>query len=288
MKEILHILEHSIKDSITLIPFLFIAFIIIELVEHKLSKKSKKLISKSDKFGPLLGSLLGLIPQCGFSVIATNLYVTRIISLGTLIAIYLSTSDEMLPILLSEKAPISTIILILVLKFTIGMVTGFIIDLILRKKNKNKQVKENYDICEHEHCGCHHEHNIIKSSIIHTLKTFAFVFLATIIITAIFEYGEEQFLSKIFLKDSLIAPFLTSLIGLIPNCGASVVITELYLNGALSLASTVAGLLTGSGVAILVLFRSNKDLKENFKILGIIYGIGVISGIIIQLITYII
>lgn len=285
MHEFLHILEHTFLDTIKLLPFLLVAFLIIEYIEHKLSSKSKKIISKSGKFGPVLGSLLGLIPQCGFSVLATNLYITRIVSLGTLIAIYLSTSDEMLPILLSEKVPASQIILILGIKFIVGLIAGIIIDLIFRKKEKQE---ESYDICEHEHCGCHHENSLIKSSIIHTLKTILFIFVATFIINIAFEYGEEQFLSKILLKDTIFAPFITSLIGLIPNCGSSVVLTELYLNNALSLGGALAGLLTNSGVATLVLFKSNKDLKDSFKVLGLTYSIGVITGIIIEIITFII
>ena len=285
MHEFIHIIEHSFLDTIKLLPFLLIAFFIIELIEHKLSKKTQNIISKSGKLGPLLGSALGLIPQCGFSVIATNLYATRILSLGTLIAIYLSTSDEMLPILLSQNAPLKTIILILSIKFIVGMISGFILDFIYRNKKKEKI---NYDLCEHEHCGCEHESSILKSSIIHMLKTALFIFIATLIITTIFEYGGEKILSKLLLKDSLLAPFITALIGFIPNCASSIIITELYLNGALSLAATVSGLLAGTGVALLVLFKTNKNLKENIKILGITYFIAVITGIIIELITYII
>lgn len=285
MHEIIHSIEHSFIDSIKLIPFLFIAFLIIELIEHKLSNKSKKTITKSGELGPLFGSLLGLIPQCGFSVVATNLYVTRIISLGTLISIYLSTSDEMLVILLSNKASLNTIVPILGIKFIVGMLSGFIIDFILRNKETPK-IK--YDICTDEHCGCEHEENLFKSSLIHTLKTFIFIFIATFIITLVFELFGEEYLSKIFLKDTLLSPFITSLVGLIPNCASSVILTELYMSGAINFASIISGLLTGSGVALLVLFKSNKDLKENLKILSLVYGIGVITGIIITLITYII
>ena len=285
MHEIIHSIEHSFIDSIKLIPFLFIAFLIIELIEHKLSNKSKKTITKSGELGPLFGSMLGLIPQCGFSVVATNLYVTRIISLGTLISIYLSTSDEMLVILLSNKASLNTIVPILGIKFIVGMLSGFIIDFILRNKETPK-IK--YDICTDEHCGCEHEENLFKSSLIHTLKTFIFIFIATFIITLVFELFGEEYLSKILLKDTLLSPFITSLVGLIPNCASSVILTELYMSGAINFASIISGLLTGSGVALLVLFKSNKDLKENLKILSLVYGIGVITGIIITLITYII
>lgn len=279
----LDIIIDTLLDSLKLIPFLFIAFLIIETIEHKLTSKTKKIISKSGNFGPLLGSSLGLIPQCGFSVVATNLYITRIISLGTLISIYLSTSDEMLPILLSEQAPLKTILFILAIKFIVGLISGYIIDFILRKKTKKENI--NYDICHDEHCGCNHGHNILKSSIIHTMKTILFLAIVIFILNIIFEYLGEHYLSKIFLKGSFIAPFISSLIGLIPNCGASIMITELYLKGALSLGATISGLLTGSGVAILVLFKSNKDIKENIKILATIYSIGVIVGILIELIT---
>lgn len=285
MHEFLHILEHSFLDSIKLLPFLFIAFFIIELIEHKLSDKSKKVISKSGKYGPILGSLLGLIPQCGFSVVATNLYITRILSLGTLISIYLSTSDEMLVILLSRNASISTILPLLGTKFIVGLISGFIIDFLLRNKKKEKQT---YSICVDEHCGCEEEENLLKSSLIHTIKTFIFIFIATFIITLVFELFGEEYLSKILLKDTLISPFITSLIGLIPNCASSVILTELYLSNSINFASIISGLLTGSGVAILVLFKSNKNIKENLTILSLVYGIGVITGIIITLITYII
>ncbi|HPE14566.1 MAG TPA: putative manganese transporter [Bacilli bacterium] len=272
----LEIIKDTFIDSILLLPFLFVAFLIIELIEHKLSSKSKKIISKSGQYGPFLGSLLGLLPQCGFSVMATNLYVTRIISLGTLIAIYLSTSDEMLPILLAEKAPIETIIKILLIKLIIGMVSGFIIDLIYRKEKD----KPSYEICDKEHCHC--DNNLIKSVIIHTINTYLFILVITFIINIIFDYYGSDLISKIFLHDSFFSPFISSLIGLIPNCGASVAITELYLNQVLSFGSMIAGLLTSSGVALVVLFKQNKNIKDNIKIVLIIYFIGVLSGLIIN------
>lgn len=276
----LHLIEHTLIDTIKLLPFLFIAFLIIELIEHKLSNKSKKIISKSGKLGPLLGGLLGLFPQCGFSVMATNLYVTRIISLGTLIAIYLSTSDEMLPILLSEQVQFSVIVKLLSIKLLIGMIYGFIIDLVLRKTHKNENI--NYELCDDDNCHC--ENGIFFSTLKHTINTFIFILLVTLILNILLHVLGEDNLAKVFLKDSIFGPFISSLIGLIPNCGASVVITQLYLNGAITLGSTMAGLLTGSGVAIIVLFKSNKNVKENLIILGLLYAIGVVSGIIIDLI----
>ena len=268
----------TLLDSVKLLPFLFVAFLLIELFEHKFSNKTKKMISKSGKMGPLFGSLLGLLPQCGFSVLGTNLYISRVISLGTLISIYLATSDEMLPIMLSEGFSGTGIVKILITKFLIGLIAGFVIDLIFQKREK-----ANYHICEEEHCHC--EDNLVLSSTKHTLNTILYIFIATFILnTVIFFVGEES-ISKVFLKDSFLAPFLASLIGLIPNCSASVVLTELYLKGALSFATAVAGLLTGSGVSLLVLFKSNKNLKENIKIALLIYLIGAFSGIIIEFIS---
>lgn len=271
----------TIIDSLKLLPFLFIAFLIIEFTEHKLSKKSQKQLEKAGKFGPVIGSLLGIVPQCGFSVLATNLYATRIITLGTLIAIYLSTSDEMLPILLAHGEKLGTILQILGIKLIVGIVFGVIIDLFIRKKDE----KINYHICDHDHCDC--EHGIFLSALKHTIKTLVFIFIVTFILNAAFHYLGEEYLKGILSKNNFFTPFIASLIGLIPNCAASVVITELYLNGVISLAPTIAGLLTGSGIALLVLFDVNKKLKENIKIICLLYGIGVFVGLIIELLSMI-
>ena len=272
MKEIL---LDTIMDSLKLLPFLFIAFLIIELLEHKIN--NQKIVAKSKKIGPLIGSLLGAVPQCGFSASITNLYATRIVTLGTLIAVYLSTSDEMLPIMLSENVEFSKILSIILLKVIIGMIAGFIIDFFLRKKEE-VDIK---DMCEHEHCHC--EKGIFVSALKHTISILAFIFIITLLLNMGFEYLGEDNIQKLFMKDSLLSPFIASLIGLIPNCGASVVVTELYLNNAITFGSCMAGLLTGSGIGILILFRINKNLKENLCILGLIYGIGAISGLIIEI-----
>lgn len=280
----LDIIQETILDTLKLLPFLFIAFVLIELTEHKLNKKNKKTITKSKKYGPILGSLLGLIPQCGFSVMATNLYITRIISLGTLISIYLSTSDEMLPILISQNTNPSIIIKILLIKIIFAIIYGIIIDFIISKRKKNE--KENYQICDEEHCHC--EHGILKPALKHTINITLFILVITFIINTLFTYVGEGFLSKIFLKDTIFGPFISSLIGLIPNCGASVILTELYLNNAINLSSLISGLLTGSGTALVVLFKGNKNIKENIFILLLIYLLGAISGIILEIIELII
>lgn len=269
----------TLIDSFKLLPFLFVTFLIIEFIEHRFSKKSKDKLSKSKKIGPVIGSVLGIIPQCGFSVAATNLYATRIITIGTLIAVYLSTSDEMVPILIAEKAPVGLLVKILIIKLIVGMIFGIIIDKLLKKKEKT-----NYHICSDEHCHCE-DNKLFLAAFKHTISIFLFILICTFVIDLMMEYGGTGLLNKLFLKNNLFGPFLTSLIGLIPNCAASVVITELYLKKAISFASLISGLLTGSGIGLLVLFRTNKNKKENLFILLSIYLIGSIVGLVIELIT---
>lgn len=278
MKEILF---DALVDTLKIIPFLFIAFLLMEFIEHKFSNKGKEKIKKAGKLGPLFGSLLGAVPQCGFSIMATNLYATRIITVGTLISIYLSTSDEMLPILISEGASAGVIFKFLLIKIIVGMLCGFIIDFILRKNHKKDEYQID-DFCEKEHCHC--SRGIIKSSIKHTINITLFIFIVNAILNAGMHYFGEEKLSELFLKDSLFGPFISSLIGLIPNCAASVILTELYLGGAISFASCLAGLLTGSGVALAVLFKVNKNVKDNVKIIITLYLIGALSGVLTQII----
>lgn len=274
----LDIIKDTLIDGLKLIPFLFIAFLIIELIEHKLSKKNKKLISKTGKLGPIFGSLLGAFPQCGFSCLATNLYVTRIVSLGTLISVYLSTSDEMLPVLLSQKAPLKVIVLTILIKVIIGIIAGIVIDFVLRKKEKNIEIDN--EICHEENCHCN-EH-LIKSVIKHTLSITIFIMLISFVLNVLIEY------TGIFSENNIIANnpftvFVTSLIGLVPNCASSVMITTLYIKNIIEFPALISGLLTGSGVAIIILFKSNKNTKENIIILCLVYFIGVISGLIFEL-----
>ena len=212
---------------------------------------------------------------------ATNLYITRIITLGTLISIYLSTSDEMLIIMLSKKVEITLILKILLIKIFFGIIYGVIIDKILN----NKKEKENYQICNEEHCEC--SHGIILSSLKHTIHITIFIFIVTLILNIIITYIGEDYLTKIFLTNTIFGPFITSLIGLIPNCSASVILTELYLNSSISLGSLIGGLLTSSGAAILVLIKNNKNIKENISIILLLYFLGAISGILIELINLI-
>lgn len=272
------IILDTLIDGIKLLPFLFIVFFVLEYIEHKVSIKNKQIIEKSGNYGPFIGAILGMFPQCGFSVAATNLFSARVITFGTLIAIYLSTSDEMLPILLSNGLPLTFILKIILIKVIIGMIAGFIIDYLLKNKISLKSI---HDICEEEHCDC--KHSLIKSTIKHTLNIFSFIIITSFILnTLIFLIGEDN-LGKLLLKGNIFAPLLASLIGLIPNCASSILLSELYLSSTISFGSMMAGLLTGSGVALLVLFKTNKNVKENIFILGSIYFIGSIVGLIINL-----
>jgi hypothetical protein len=275
------IIKDTLLDTIKLIPFLFIAFLIIEIIEHKLTDKNKTIIRKSGKYGPIAGGVLGVIPQCGFSTMATNLYITRIISLGTLISIYLSCSDEMLPIMLSRKVNLIIVLKILLIKMIIGIISGSIIDFVMRRKNN---YKFNYDILAEEHSHCNNK-KIIISSLNHTIKIGVFILGINFLLNLLFYYVGEDILAKFLLGNNIFCSFITSLIGLIPNCGSSVMITELYLNNIIGLGPTMAGLLSGSGVALFILFKSNKNLKENMLILLLVYGIGVLSGIVIEVIS---
>ena len=281
----LDVILDTLIDTLKLIPFLFIAYVLMEFIEHKTETKTKKWIEKSGKFGPLWGGILGIFPQCGFSAAAANLYSGRIITIGTLIAIFLSTSDEMLPILISEAVSARLILKILLIKLVIGIICGFIVDLIYRLTNKKQ--KGNTDevighICEHEHCDC--EHGIIKSAIKHTINILIFICIVTFILNTIIYFIGEENIANFISKIPVLGILIIALIGFIPNCASSVIITELYISNLISIGTMIAGLLVGSGLGILVLFKNNKNVKENMTIAGILYGIGVLSGIVIDLI----
>ena len=286
----IEVIEDTLIDALKLVPFLFLTYLLMEYLEHKTGDKTKEVIKKSGKLGPLFGAILGIVPQCGFSAAAASLYAGRVITMGTLIAVFLSTSDEMLPILISEATPISLIVQVLLIKLVIGAIAGFIIDavrglIIKRKKVSNKEEEAEEAIghmCEHDHCDC--EHGIIKSSIKHTLNILIFIIIITFILNTIVHFIGEENISNAIASVPFVEILVSALFGFIPNCAGSVIITELYLSNLISLGSMMAGLLVGSGIGILVLFKSNKHMKQNFTIAGLLYLIGIISGLIIDLI----
>lgn len=281
MQEILEILQDALIDTVKLLPFLFITYLIMEYIEHKTSKKARETIKKSGKFGPLIGALVGIVPQCGFSVSATNLYAARVITLGTLISVYLATSDEMLPILITEKVPIGTILTILAIKLVIGIIAGFAIDFVIRKFKKEEQEEKIEELCEHDHCHC--ENGIVISAIKHTLNIAIYILIITIVINWVISLIGEENIANFVSQNVIFGPVLAGIVGLVPNCASSVILTQLFVENVISMAVLIAGLLVNAGVGLLVLFRTNKNIKENLKIVALLYFIEVISGIILQI-----
>lgn len=285
--DILHELLHAVKDTLILVPFLYLAYLLMEFIEHRGGERAEKLISSSGKLGPLAGGLLGIIPQCGLSAAASGLYAGRMISLGTLMALFLSTSDEMLPIMISEQVPLSKILPILLCKAAVGIVVGFATDAVLailkkRRGTENSAASSIHELCEDGHCHC--EKGIFWSALIHTLEITLFIFIATAAMSILIYAIGEDTISAVFSSVPVLGEAIAALIGLIPNCASSVIITELYLDGIISAGPMMAGLLSGSGVGLLVLFKVNKDKKQAFSVLGLLYAVSVAAGVIIGLI----
>lgn len=279
----IHSFWHAFEDTLKIVPFLYIAFLIIEFIEHRLNKKNRTFLINSQKYGPFVGGILGMIPQCGFSALATNLFSSRLITTGTLIAVYLSTSDEMMMILLTGGMSFERVISIITLKASIAIIFGLLIDLFLRKKVslEDKQVSIE-EMCEHDDCHCHQ--NLFLASLKHTLSITLYIFTATFLINLLVHHLETATIAKVLLQGTIFSYFIISLIGLIPNCASSVMISELYLNNIISFGNMMGGLLTASGVGILILCRTNKNFKQNISIILLIYIIGIIAGFIIDLI----
>lgn len=281
-----HVLIHAVEDNIAVIPFLFITYCIMESMEHAVASKTEGAVKYSGKMGPLFGGILGVIPQCGFSAAAASFYSGGVITLGTLLAIFLSTSDELLPILISETVPMITILKILSVKALIGVIAGFLVDFGLKRIGKAHVVQKHiHDLCEQEQCHCEEEEAPIwKSSLIHTMKVFGFIFIVSVLLNIVLECGGEDALEWFADNHSFLAAILTGIVGLVPNCAASVIITQLYLKQLISAGAMMAGLLVGAGVGVLVLFRTNRPVKQNMKIIGLLYIIGVVAGLLIDLV----
>lgn len=276
----LEVLKDTTIDSLKLVPFLFITYVIMELLEKHAGEKTEEMIKKSGKFGPIIGALLGIVPQCGFSAVAANFYAAKIITRGTLIAIFLSTSDEMLPILISEGASIMVIVQILATKIIIGIGVGILIDLL--SKSKIHEHSEIHKVCESEKCHCEEE-GIIKSSINHTIQIFIYIFVITFILNMLIFLIGENTIANLIINVPILGTVIAALIGVIPNCASSIILTELYLQNIISVGSMIAGLLVNSGIGLLVLFRVNKDNRDNLKTLGILLSVGITMGIILNI-----
>ena len=279
----------AVFDSLKILPFLFVTYLIMEYLESHTEDRVRDLVKRAGWMGPFWGGLLGAVPQCGFSAAASNLYAGRAISLGTLIAIFLSTSDEMIPIMISEAVPASKMLKLLLVKLIIGILCGFVIDGFchIRSSRKTGQPEDGEvflidRLCEKEHGHCENG-SIVASALKHTLHIILFVFLITVILNLGFLFLGEERLTAVIASRPVSGMFLSGLIGLIPNCGASVLLTQMYLHGVLPASHLIAGLLDGAGVGLLILFRVNPDQKENLRITLLLYLLAVVFGMLIHL-----
>lgn len=331
-----HAFEHAFIDTLKLVPFLFVTYLAMEALEHYASSKSIAAVRRAGIAGPVIGALLGVVPQCGFSAAAATLYSARVITLGTLFAVFLSTSDEMLPIMIAAQAPAGFIAEVLAIKALCGLIAGFAIDVVLRLRHHAVEAMRIRDLCERDHCGCDdesdalqehgggvagriddrdgghlngkesgaeasrasdghddahsHDHShghahgfgaIAKSSLVHTLQVTLFIFLVSLALEIVIDGVGEDALASFVSANSNLSVVVSAIVGLIPNCAASVVLTELYLEGALSTGAMLAGLLVSAGVGLLVLFRANRPMHENFLIVAGLVACGVVFGFIV-------
>lgn len=333
MELLLHVLEHAFEDTLPLVPFLLVTYLVLEALEHAAGERVNAAVRRAGAAGPVIGAVLGIVPQCGFSAMGATLYAGRVITLGTLVAVFLSTSDEMLPLLVAERMAADQLAFVLFTKAAIAAVTGLVIDVVLRALRRNAAVHEAlrwvarggaegdlieemaaagegaeriHRLCEQDHCGCDddreseadydhdhdhghgHEHahggglsSIVRSAISHTVQVTVFIFLITAALIAVLETVGEGALASFVAGNQALAVFASALVGLVPNCAASVVITQLYLEGVLGFGPLMAGTLVSAGVGFLVLFRTNRNARENAIILVLLYVIAVVWGFIL-------
>ena len=279
INELLEVLIEGFTDTLKLVPFLFLTYLFLEFIENKASDKTISLIKKSGKLGPIYGSLLGLIPLCGFSSAAASFYTGGVISLGTLLAVFVATSDEMLPILISGGISLGIILEILLIKGISGIVTGYLADLIFKKKdNGDFKIEE---MCEKAHCEC--EKGIFHSALIHTLKITGFILIMNIALGILMlVIGKDTIASWLSSQSSIVPVLILSFIGLIPNCGTSVIITTLYVEHTISLGALIAGLVTNAGVGLAVLAHLDSKHREVIKIVVILLISGIITGLLVK------
>ncbi|MBQ8174019.1 MAG: arsenic efflux protein [Clostridia bacterium] len=275
-----HGLLHTLQECLQIFPLLYVSYLLMELLEHKAGERTYDLIRRSGKVGPLLGGVLGILPQCGFSAAAAGLYAGRVVSLGTLIAVFLSTSDEMIPVLIAGEMPIPTVVILVLLKAVIAILCGFACDLLFRRKDAAQEEVE--ELCEQEGCHCKGK-SLFLAALLHAARVLLFIFIVSFVLHTGLELIGEERLSSLPLRIPFVSHLFAAVIGLVPNCAASVVLCELYLGGALSLGAMLSGLLVGSGVGILVLFRTNHRAKENILIALSLVGLGLLFGLLFDL-----
>ena len=276
---------HAIIDTLPLIPFLFLTYLLMEFIEHKSEGKTVSFLKKAGPYGPLIGGAAGIIPQCGFSSVASNLFCAKIVSMGAVVAVFLSTSDEMLPLLISNSnIGMGKIAFILIYKLVVAICAGVLIDWILRlTKHGNGEINVD-ELCDNDNCHC--EKGILHSAIHHTVKISLFIFLCTLLInSAVYFIGSEN-LVKITYGKPFISHLIAAFFGLIPNCAASVALTEFYTSGFITLGTMLSGLFSGAGIGLLILFKVNKNLKENLLITGILVFVGTFAGLLADVLRF--
>ena len=276
------VIWHGFLDTLKLVLFLFLTYLLMEFIEHKATDKARNIMTRAGGFGPLLGGAFGAVPQCGFSAAAANLYTGRVITLGTMIAVFLSTSDEMLPIMLAGNIKISKVMLIILYKCAVGIVMGFTIDGVMRLMKIKKEDINIDEICDNDGCRC--EDGIFKSALHHTLSVSLFIFAVTVVLNSvIFFIGYDALSGSVFSLPA-VSHILCALVGLIPNCAASVALTGLAMSGVISAGAMMSGLFAGAGVGLLILFKMNKRVKENVIVAGLLVSIGVVFGLLADVI----
>lgn len=288
MHEFFHLLWHSLLhtliDTAKVVPFLFLTYLLMEFLEHKAGGAPERWLRGSGKIGPLVGGALGVLPQCGFSAAATSFYTGRMITTGTLIAVYLSTSDEMLPILISSGAPIPTILKLVGTKLAVGIGAGFAIDGITRLVWHGKKVEQEpgiEELCERENCDC--GDRFVLSALKHTAYITIFLLLFTFALNIGIELVGEENIKTVVLNRPVLGSILSAIVGLIPNCASSVVLTSLFVDGVLSSGALLSGLMVNAGVGLAILFRNNRPVKDSLRVVAILFGISVVCGILIDL-----
>ena len=276
------VLLDAVVDTLKTLPFLFVAFLVIEFLEHKAQDKIKHLFARVGSAGPLIGTILGCVPQCGFSVMSANLYSSGIITRATLLAVFLATSDEAIILLATAENGGFEVFKLIFTKIIIALIFGYYV-YFLDKKHRTAHHHHSHDLCEHDHCGCEENGGVLKPALIHTGKVFGFLLIFTIIIDfAILFIGTDS-LSHILLSESAFQPLLSAIIGFIPNCASSVILTGLYIEGTLSFGALISGLCVNAGAGLLVLFRDKSKIKDNLKILLLLYISSVVPGLILHL-----
>ena len=276
---------HSFLDALKIVAFLFLAYLLMEFIEHRASEKAEDFVKKAGKLGPLAGGALGVVPQCGFSTVASNFYTARVVSMGTLIAVFLSTSDEMLPIMISGRVSWQFVLSVLAYKLAVAVLVGFCVDFSLKLLSRGKESNIDIDeICENDNCHC--ERGILHSAIHHTLTVGGFVLLISFALNLIIFFVGEENLSALLYDKFFIGHLIAAIFGLIPNCAISVALTELCIDGYITVGTLLAGLFSGAGVGLLVLFKVNRRKKENFVVIGVLILAGLIFGMLADIIDF--